>query len=46
MKPWGDVGLDAAKFAQDVSTLVGAHYVGRDSYSKSKEGFPQRFRGA
>ncbi|MFF8293660.1 type IV secretory system conjugative DNA transfer family protein [Streptomyces sp. NPDC016309] len=33
------VGLDDAKFAQDVSTLVGAHYVGRGSYSKSKEGY-------
>ncbi|MGI5484992.1 type IV secretory system conjugative DNA transfer family protein [Streptomyces lavendofoliae] len=33
------VGLDDAKFAQDVSTLVGAHYVGRGSYSKSKDGY-------
>jgi type IV secretory pathway TraG/TraD family ATPase VirD4 len=33
------VGLDDAKFATDVSTLVGAHYVDRDSYSKSKEGY-------
>ncbi|WP_435849258.1 TraG/TraD/VirD4 family protein [Streptomyces lavendulocolor] len=33
------VGLDDAKFAQDVSTLVGAHHVGRGSYSKSKDGY-------
>ncbi|WP_327687081.1 type IV secretory system conjugative DNA transfer family protein [Streptomyces sp. NBC_00467] len=32
------VGLDDAKFAQDVSTLTGAHYIDRGSYSKSKEG--------
>ncbi|MGW3253509.1 type IV secretory system conjugative DNA transfer family protein [Streptomyces fungicidicus] len=32
------VGLDDAKFAQDVSTLTGAHYVERGSYSKSKDG--------
>ncbi|MFD4412494.1 type IV secretory system conjugative DNA transfer family protein [Streptomyces sp. NPDC058475] len=33
------VGLDDARFASDVSTLVGAHYVNRGSYSKSKEGY-------
>lgn len=33
------VGLDDAKFAGDVSTLTGAHYVDRGSYSKSKEGY-------
>lgn len=33
------VGIDDAKFATDVSTLVGAHYVDRGSYSKSKEGY-------
>lgn len=33
------VGIDDAKFAGDVSTLTGAHYVGRGSYSKSKEGY-------
>lgn len=33
------VGIDDAKFATDVSTLVGAHFVGRGSYSKSKEGY-------
>lgn len=32
------VGSDDAKFAQDVSTLTGAHYVERGSYSKSKDG--------
>ncbi|MEU3895392.1 TraG/TraD/VirD4 family protein [Streptomyces sp. NPDC029519] len=32
------VGLDDAKFAQDVSTLTGAHYVERSSYSKSRDG--------
>ncbi|MGC8923519.1 type IV secretory system conjugative DNA transfer family protein [Streptomyces sp. PG2] len=32
------VGLDDAKFAQDVSTLTGAHYVERGSYSKSRDG--------
>ncbi|MGA5183089.1 type IV secretory system conjugative DNA transfer family protein [Streptomyces pseudogriseolus] len=32
------VGMDDAKFAQDVSTLTGAHYVERGSYSKSKDG--------
>lgn len=31
-------GGDDAKFAQDVSTLVGAHHVERGSYSKSKDG--------
>ncbi|MFB7090782.1 type IV secretory system conjugative DNA transfer family protein [Streptomyces sp. NPDC056296] len=33
------VGLDDARFAQDVSTLTGAHFVDRGSYSKSKEGY-------
>ncbi|WP_317933407.1 type IV secretory system conjugative DNA transfer family protein [Streptomyces cellostaticus] len=33
------VGLDDAKFAQDVAALVGMHSVSRDSYSKSKEGY-------
>ncbi|MFD7626348.1 type IV secretory system conjugative DNA transfer family protein [Streptomyces sp. NPDC059851] len=33
------VGIDDAKFAQDISTLIGAHYVDRGSYSKSKEGY-------
>lgn len=33
------VGLDDAKFAQDVSTLTGAHFIDRGSYSKSKEGY-------
>ncbi|WP_331758879.1 TraM recognition domain-containing protein (plasmid) [Streptomyces sp. NBC_01544] len=33
------VGLDDARFAGDVSTLVGAHYVDRGSYSKSKDGY-------
>ncbi len=32
------VGLDDAKFAADISSLVGAHFVNRGSYSKSKEG--------
>ncbi|MGY1548240.1 type IV secretory system conjugative DNA transfer family protein [Streptomyces sp. MN6] len=32
------VGMDDAKFAQDVSSLTGAHYVERGSYSKSKDG--------
>ncbi|MFI8265543.1 type IV secretory system conjugative DNA transfer family protein [Streptomyces sp. NPDC085665] len=32
------VGIDDAKFAQDVSTLTGAHYVERASHSKGKEG--------
>ncbi|GGY71196.1 hypothetical protein GCM10010363_60480 [Streptomyces omiyaensis] len=32
------VGIDDARFAQDVSTLTGAHYVERGSYSKGKEG--------
>ncbi|MFF9070538.1 type IV secretory system conjugative DNA transfer family protein [Streptomyces sp. NPDC014891] len=32
------VGIDDAKFAQDISTLTGAHYVQRGSYSKSKDG--------
>ncbi|WP_240499061.1 type IV secretory system conjugative DNA transfer family protein [Streptomyces prasinus] len=33
------VGLDDAKFAGDVSTLTGAHYVDRGSYSKSRDGY-------
>ncbi|MEW1551969.1 type IV secretory system conjugative DNA transfer family protein [Streptomyces tsukubensis] len=33
------VGIDDAKFAQDISTLTGAHFVQRGSYSKSKEGY-------
>ncbi|MET7887805.1 type IV secretory system conjugative DNA transfer family protein [Streptomyces avermitilis] len=33
------VGLDDARFAGDVSTLVGAHHMDRGSYSKSKEGY-------
>lgn len=37
------VGLDDAKFAQDVSTLTGAHYVNRGSYSKSKEGYSHSY---
>ncbi|WP_256098400.1 type IV secretory system conjugative DNA transfer family protein [Streptomyces agglomeratus] len=37
------VGLDDAKFAQDVSTLTGAHYVERGSYSKSKEGYSRSY---
>ncbi|MFJ3914357.1 type IV secretory system conjugative DNA transfer family protein [Streptomyces vinaceus] len=32
------VGIDDAKFAQDLSNLVGAHYIERGSYSKSKDG--------
>ncbi|WP_030200770.1 type IV secretory system conjugative DNA transfer family protein [Streptomyces sp. NRRL S-87] len=32
------VGVDDAKFAQDVSTLIGPHWVERGSYSKSKDG--------
>ncbi|MFE2492053.1 type IV secretory system conjugative DNA transfer family protein [Streptomyces mirabilis] len=32
------VGIDDAKFAQDISSLTGAHYVERGSYSKSKDG--------
>ncbi|MGY5099480.1 type IV secretory system conjugative DNA transfer family protein [Streptomyces sp. 900105245] len=32
------VGLDDYTFAQGVSTLVGAHFVDRGSYSKSKDG--------
>ncbi|GHJ30018.1 hypothetical protein TPA0910_44510 [Streptomyces hygroscopicus subsp. sporocinereus] len=37
------VGLDDAKFAGDVSTLTGAHYVERGSYSKSKEGYSHSY---
>lgn len=33
------VGIDDWNFAQGVSTLIGARYVGRGSYSKSKEGY-------
>ncbi|MFI5689923.1 type IV secretory system conjugative DNA transfer family protein [Streptomyces sp. NPDC051636] len=32
------VGIDDARFAGDVSSLVGAHFVNRGSYSKSKDG--------
>ncbi|MFJ4622561.1 type IV secretory system conjugative DNA transfer family protein [Streptomyces sp. NPDC088812] len=32
------VGADDAKFAGDISSLVGAHFVHRGSYSKSKDG--------
>ncbi|MFI9186848.1 type IV secretory system conjugative DNA transfer family protein [Streptomyces goshikiensis] len=32
------VGIDDAKFAADISTLTGAHYIERGSYSKSKDG--------
>ncbi|MEU9535820.1 TraM recognition domain-containing protein [Streptomyces sp. NPDC048213] len=32
------VGIDDARFAQDISTLTGAHYVERGSYSKGKDG--------
>ncbi|MFF6903415.1 type IV secretory system conjugative DNA transfer family protein [Streptomyces hydrogenans] len=37
------VGIDDAKFAQDVSTLTGAHYVERGSYSKGKEGVSRSY---
>ncbi|WP_455361243.1 type IV secretory system conjugative DNA transfer family protein [Streptomyces sp. SYSU K21746] len=37
------VGLDDAKFATDISTLVGAHYVQRGSYSKSKDGYSRSY---
>jgi type IV secretory pathway TraG/TraD family ATPase VirD4 len=33
------VGIDDAKFAADISSLVGAHFVDRGSYSKNKEGY-------
>ncbi|MET8855547.1 TraM recognition domain-containing protein [Streptomyces sp. NPDC004579] len=33
------VGMDDARFAADVSSLVGAHFIDRSSYSKSKEGY-------
>ncbi|MGW3360572.1 type IV secretory system conjugative DNA transfer family protein [Streptomyces bungoensis] len=33
------VGLDDAKFVQEVAALVGQHSVNRGSYSKSKEGY-------
>ncbi|MFD4555249.1 type IV secretory system conjugative DNA transfer family protein [Streptomyces sp. NPDC058469] len=32
------VGIDDAKFAQDISNLIGPHWVERGSYSKSKDG--------
>ncbi|MFE4634811.1 type IV secretory system conjugative DNA transfer family protein [Streptomyces sp. NPDC056773] len=32
------VGIDDARFAQDISTLIGLHTVERGSYSKGKEG--------
>ncbi|MEU1312623.1 TraM recognition domain-containing protein [Streptomyces cinnamoneus] len=32
------VGIDDAKFASDISSLVGPHFVNRGSYSRSKEG--------
>ncbi|MEU6946579.1 TraM recognition domain-containing protein [Streptomyces sp. NPDC046316] len=37
------VGMDDAKFAQDISTLTGAHYVERASYSKGKEGVSRSY---
>ncbi|MFI9155679.1 type IV secretory system conjugative DNA transfer family protein [Streptomyces sp. NPDC053367] len=37
------VGLDDARFAQDVSTLTGAHYVERGSYSKGKDGYSHSY---
>ncbi|MGW7343048.1 type IV secretory system conjugative DNA transfer family protein [Streptomyces sp. NPDC054854] len=37
------VGTDDAKFAQDISTLTGAHYVERGSYSKGKEGYSRSY---
>lgn len=37
------VGLDDAKFASDVSSLTGAHFVERGSYSKSKEGYSHSY---
>ncbi|MEU9998132.1 TraM recognition domain-containing protein [Streptomyces sp. NPDC050848] len=37
------VGMDDAKFAQDISTLTGAHYVERGSYSKGKEGVSRSY---
>ncbi|MFD9453455.1 type IV secretory system conjugative DNA transfer family protein [Streptomyces sp. NPDC059985] len=37
------VGIDDAKFAQDISTLTGAHYVERGSYSKGKEGYSRSY---
>lgn len=33
------VGIDDAKFAGDISNLIGPHWVDRGSYSKSKEGY-------
>ncbi|MEH0589862.1 TraM recognition domain-containing protein [Streptomyces sp. B21-106] len=33
------VGIDDPKFAGDISSLVGAHFVDRGSYSKSKDGY-------
>ncbi|MFE1230566.1 type IV secretory system conjugative DNA transfer family protein [Streptomyces sp. NPDC058745] len=37
------VGIDDARFAQDISTLTGAHYVERGSYSKGKEGYSRTY---
>ncbi|MFI8365277.1 type IV secretory system conjugative DNA transfer family protein [Streptomyces sp. NPDC085612] len=37
------VGIDDAKFAQDISTLTGAHHVERGSYSKGKEGISRSY---
>ncbi|MGW9370422.1 type IV secretory system conjugative DNA transfer family protein [Streptomyces xanthophaeus] len=37
------VGIDDAKFAQDISTLTGAHYIERGSYSKGKEGYSRSY---
>ncbi|MEU8433818.1 TraM recognition domain-containing protein [Streptomyces sp. NPDC029216] len=36
------VDIDDWNFAQGVSTLIGARYVGRGSYSKSKDGYSHR----
>ncbi|MEU6059079.1 TraM recognition domain-containing protein [Streptomyces sp. NPDC047097] len=33
------VGIDDAKFAGDIATLIGMHSVDRGSYSKSREGY-------
>ncbi|MGW7342797.1 type IV secretory system conjugative DNA transfer family protein [Streptomyces sp. NPDC054854] len=37
------VGIDDAEFAQNISTLTGAHYFGRGSYSKGKEGYSRSY---
>ncbi|MGW6876038.1 type IV secretory system conjugative DNA transfer family protein [Streptomyces xanthophaeus] len=37
------VGIDDAKFAQDISTLTGAHSIERGSYSKGKEGYTRSY---